>query len=140
MSYFKECNDLAGKPKLFFIQACRRIDVGPKEDPRETRENDDLNRSLCQPDASDILVGHSTIKGNLSYRDIRTGSWYIQTLIKKIRSHAKNSHLMEIMTLVNNAVAANESNGKRQMPVQISTLKKLIHFKVTTDVIQKTNE
>ena len=124
VSYFKENDDLLGKPKLFFIQACR---AGVEDD--NTRI--DQEKTLCPPESSDILVAYSTIYGELSYRDIDNGSWFIQTLLKQISTHAYNEHLMDIMILVNKKIAENKLSGRyRQMPQQVSTLTKFVYFKM----------
>ena len=123
VSYFKENNDLLGKPKLFFIQACRA-------DVEDDNPWIDYEKTLCPPDSPDILVAYSTIDGELAHRHIRTGSWFIQTLLKQISTHAYNEHLMDIMILVNKKIAESELSGYRQMPQQVSTLTKFVYFKM----------
>ena len=123
VSYFKENDDLLGKPKLFFIQACRA-------DVEDDNTGIDYEKPLCPPDSSDILVAYSTIDGELSYRNIRNGSWFIQTLLKQISTHAYNEHLMNIMIMVNKEIAESELSGYRQMPQQVSTLTKFVYFKM----------
>ena len=125
VSYFKESDDLRGKPKLFFIQACR---AGIQDDST----NDDHEKQLCLPESSDILIAHSTIVGKKSARDTYRESWFIQTLIKKLHTHAHNAHLMDIMTVVNDEIAESELQGRRQMPQQVSTLTKFVYFKMVT--------
>ena len=121
VSYFKENNDLLGKPKLFFIQACR---TGVEDD------NTRIEKTLRPPDSSDILVAYSTIDGESAYRHIDNGSWFIQTLLKQISTHAYNKHLMDIMIMVNKKIATSDLEGKRQMPQQVSTLTKFVYFKM----------
>ena len=125
VSYFKESDDLLGKPKLFFIQACR---AGTQDDSTKV----DYEKRLCPPESSDILIAHSTIVGKKSARDIYTGSWFIQTLIKQLHTHAHNTHLMDIMTVVNKEIAESKLQGRRQMPEQVSTLTKFVYFKMAT--------
>ena len=123
VSYFKENNDLRGKPKLFLIHVCR---AGIEDDDPWI----DYKKTLCPLDSPDILVAYSTIYGELSYRDIDNGSWFIQTLLKQISTHAYNKHLMDIMILVNKKIAESELSGYRQMPQQVSTLTKFVYFKM----------
>ena len=129
VSFFKENDELLGKPKLFFIQACQAI-RGQVED--DSTEAGDQQKRLCPPDTSDTLIAHSTIKGKLSFRDIRNGSWFIQTLMKHIKEHGQSSHLMDIMTAVNDDIAGDDLEGYRQMPVQVTTLTKFVYFKMAT--------
>ena len=134
MSYFKESDDLLGKPKLFFIQACRS---GIQDDST----NDDHEKQLCLPESSDILIAHSTIVGKKSPTDIYRGSWFIQTLTKHIHTHGHNAHLMDIMTVVNEEIAESEPQDRRQIPEQVSTLTKFVYFKMATveEVLQARN-
>ena len=124
--YFKKSDELLGKPKLFFIQACRGKEAQIEDD------SSDHIRRLCPPESSDILIAHSTIEGEVSYRDILNGSWFIQTLMKQFKEHAQSSHVMDIMTVVNEDIAGSELQGKRQMPIQVSTLTKFVYFKMAT--------
>jgi hypothetical protein len=135
VSFFQESGDLLQKPKLFFIQTCR-VQNGIDEDgaPGESSEKKDFvekdngDYGLLPPQSSDTLVAQSTIKGEPSYRNTQTGSWYIQTLIKQLKDHAKSKHLMDIMTKVNNDMSGRDFGGYRQMPIQASTLTKSVYF------------
>ena len=123
VSYFKENNQLLGKPKLFFIQACRAY-------VEDDNTRIDYKKTLCPPDSSDILVAYSTIDGELFYRDISSRSSFIQTLLKQISTHAYSEHLMDIMITVNKKIAENKLDGNRQMLPQVSTVKKCVYFKM----------
>ena len=129
VSYFEESNDLRGKPKLFFIDACR------------ADNNGDYEKHPFLPESPDILIEYSTIVGKESYRDIYRGSWFIQTLIKQLHTHGHNAHLVDIMIVVNKEIAESELQGRRQMPEQVSTLTKFVYFKMATveEILQARN-
>ena len=97
-----KCKSMIGKPKLFFIQACRgtrhqsqRLISHPcslsycsMSDSFETDGEDDENKSIeingiRYPHKSWFLIFHSTIKGFVSNRDPVQGSIFIQELCKE---------------------------------------------------------
>lgn len=92
-SYFtgSNCPSLAGKPKVFFIQACQG-DSFHKAVPIETDSERDnyLDMDLSSqknyiPDEADFLLGMATVKYCVSYREPMRGSWYIQSLCESLR-------------------------------------------------------
>ncbi|KAK2849536.1 hypothetical protein Q5P01_009370 [Channa striata] len=134
--YFKGhvCMSLVGKPKLFFIQACRgsQLDVGADIETDAVEEE----KSERIPVEADFLYGYSTAPGYYSWRNTFSGSWFIQSFCEMLAMYKGKLDLMQIMTRVNHTVASkfeSSSNlpgfsGKKQIPCIISMLTKDLYF------------
>ncbi|KAI6659841.1 hypothetical protein LOD99_10595 [Oopsacas minuta] len=137
MSFFygKNAKTLFGKPKIFFIQACR----GDLEDLGFTSssiaadsEGDDMVHfdSSDLPDTADFLIAFPTSSGFVSFRSHNEGTWYIKALCDQLTSCHNQYDLMTILTMVNGKVAARRtSEGYKQMPAPVTHLRKLVYIR-----------
>uniref|UniRef100_A0A673LH67 Caspase-3 n=1 Tax=Sinocyclocheilus rhinocerous TaxID=307959 RepID=A0A673LH67_9TELE len=126
------CKSLVGKPKLFFIQACRGsdLDAGIEADSVSEEETQKI------PVEADFLYAYSTAPGYYSWRNVANGSWFISSLCEMLSKYGKRLEIMQIMTRVNHKVALDfesSSNllgfdGMKQIPCIVSMLTKELYF------------
>ncbi|KAJ8919886.1 hypothetical protein NQ315_006415 [Exocentrus adspersus] len=119
---FLHVPSLVGKPKLFFIQACR----GNKVDPGvivsfayDECDTQNQKKTYSMPITADMLLMFSTFEGYYSYRDPKKGSYFIQALAYQLKA-AEDRNLLSILTNVNREVAVNYED--KEMCTILSTL------------------
>ncbi|XP_013404384.1 uncharacterized protein LOC106169468 [Lingula anatina] len=129
------CPALAGKPKMFFIQACQ----GTKKDSRVaggsvplTMRQDggqsDSVRARCNESESkfgatmcDIAVATATTPDYVSWRNKENGSWFINAIVRVFSEEARSKHFLELLTSVNSWVASMKTQGQGQYQ-QVSSM------------------
>lgn len=132
---FKGHKSLMGKPKLFFVQACRGSNVAKGIEVPNQLVPDLKSKSISIPEFSDNLVMYSTDENTLSLRDEEKGTWFIQELCNQIE-HNLTQDLMSILTIVTRKIALMSAsidvNGKveiaKQLPIIMTSLTKKIYF------------
>ncbi|XP_047629180.1 caspase-10 [Phacochoerus africanus] len=138
LSHFtaQQCPGLAHKPKLFFIQACQGEEVQPSVSIEADAVNPELKASLLKdsiPVEADFLLGLATVPGYVSFRHVKEGSWYIQSLYNHLKDLVpRHEDILSILTAVNNDVSrqVDKRGSKKQMPQPAFTLRKKVVFPV----------
>ncbi|KAI4504242.1 hypothetical protein M0802_000713 [Mischocyttarus mexicanus] len=130
----KNCPSLKGKPKLFFLQACRGDDVdsgtylwsqknsksqrlatskdslklkasnSPNANPSDLKP-EELDLFLT-PDERDFLIGYATAPGYIAFKH-KYGSWFIQEICSIFERYGKYYDLLTLLTFVSQRVAVN---------------------------------
>lgn len=132
------CPSLAGKPKLFFIQACQgdQLDGGVVLKSR-TETDGDSTMSYKIPVHADFLIAYSTIPGYYSWRNTTKGSWFMQSLCSELNSNGKRYNILKLLTFVSQRVAVDfESNTpdtpvmhqQKQIPCVTTMLTRILKF------------
>ncbi|XP_065075294.1 caspase-1-like [Ochlerotatus camptorhynchus] len=128
---------MAGKPKLFIIQACRgeEVDHGVNLMAYSARDQVDSRTKICTyPEFPDLFVVQSSHHGHIAFRNEK-GSWLIQDLCKAIEScDLETDSIYDILTETNDAISKRFSNAdkKKQIASIFSTLTKKLYFKPST--------
>ncbi|XP_032781163.2 caspase-1 [Daphnia magna] len=124
-----KCPSLAGKPKLFFIQACQ----GNKKDAGLTVQSDSSQMDSVAPQEysiptmADFMIAYSTIPGYVSWRNTTNGSWFIEALCEILITYGRQEDLLSMMTMVLLKVAT-LGRDYSQIPCVVSQLIRRVYF------------
>ena len=137
-NYLGECEDLKGKPKMVFIQACQGSATadhdGPEAPPPPPVEDD--GESLITTKTADFLLSYAAFYGQKSFRWMEgNGSWYMSALYNIFKEKYKSKDVVSMITDVHNEVMKQEAKdakggGCLQCPRLEHTLRHKVHLAV----------
>ena len=123
----KKTESLLGKPKVFFIQACRREMPAGHHDVSFRS----FTRDFKVPPEADFVFGYATPPSSVAFVG-EGGSHYVTELCKSLKAHACYAPLHAIMTAANKLVGEHIIEGVskdyKQAPVFNSGARKDIFF------------
>jgi len=128
----ENCENLVGKPKLFFVQACRgnKQDFGVVADGGLVPLSGQKISSLTVPTGADFLISYAAEPGHVALRDVINGTPFICALCEAMYKHASNRDFYYVLTAMNGRICSYSAppDGRKQTPQIISTLRKLLYL------------
>ncbi|KAL8602786.1 hypothetical protein ACOMHN_055169 [Nucella lapillus] len=143
------CPTLKGKPRLFFLQACRGVQLDAGQEVKVIRSAHDLGDEVDgavpevvvspAPCFKDFLIMCATPPGYYAFRRPTDGSWFLQALCSVLEHCDGSCDVLQLLTRVVKVVTQDymsftplsaDTDKKKQTPVIYSMLTKDLHWRV----------
>ncbi|KAJ1091615.1 hypothetical protein NDU88_004732 [Pleurodeles waltl] len=123
----RRCPVLAGKTKMFFVQACRGEMLDPGVDVETdscSETQDSFSHYLSIPNDTTVMFASSPGYGAFLNA---SGSAFLQTLCELLSSEARELELLQLLTRVSHRVAyrfeaRGQHSGSREMPCIVTNM------------------
>ncbi|KAA0702809.1 Caspase-1 [Triplophysa tibetana] len=114
----RNCPALVDKPKVILIQACRGendghvwVNDGVPQEPMEIEADDYVHKE------KDFISLLSCTPDTKSYRHVKLGTFYVQSILKVFRKDAHKDHIEELFRKVMRCFERDESMGRLKQMV-----------------------
>lgn len=138
----EELPEMATRPKIFIIQACRGEEIDSGSVLKAKKFSFDQIDSATDetifkyPSHADLCIALSSHHGHYSYRNAE-GSWFIQSLCETLETiDLTQNHLLDVLVATNQKVATRSSktddvrfDDKKQISSFYTTLTQKFYFK-----------
>ncbi|XP_063818732.1 caspase-2 isoform X2 [Pseudophryne corroboree] len=116
------CPQLQNKPKMFIFQSCRGEEADRGVDQQDGREQagspgceqSDAGKEdgkVRLPTQSDMICAYACLRGTVSLRNTKRGSWFIQDMTEVFSKHAKDTHVADMLVKVNACIKKREGHA-----------------------------
>ncbi|XP_076108389.1 caspase-3-like [Mytilus galloprovincialis] len=136
----EHCLGLDDKPRLVFVQACRGVSdqdkiaelcVKVENQKIQPKSCDELDSETFQEEkptqikhpSADFFIVYATPEGTSAYRNIESGSWFLNAVVWTFKYHAKREELQHLLIRVNRLVAKGKGDAGYDQKLTVSEVK-----------------
>lgn len=107
----RNCIQLANKPKLFFIQACKGVKSQKGVTMRTMTDSGQVSGAkktyvmYSIPEISDVLVSYATIEGYTALRVATSGTPYVKCLCEELNNYGTTEDLLTLLIRVHHRLS-----------------------------------